>query len=107
MPAALHLFYSPFTIRGTPGPEVLGAETWVRIRPRLFHQGLDCGRQFEHGIVKRIVTNRLIGEGPALIAGARGIFCCKQRSTEALLVLKQGDGDRLRRIVWLEAVANK
>ena len=72
----------------------------------LFDQGFNGRWQFKNGIGEWLVTDGLVRESLAVIAGARRVFRRHQRAAEVSVVVKQHDPGRLRDIVF-EAVTDQ
>lgn len=73
----------------------------------LFDQGFDGRRQLKNGIGQRLVAHGFIGESLTLVACAGGVSGGDQEATKIPVVLRNGEGNRLRRVVGLEAIASK
>src|SRR6516162_3576738 len=78
-----------------------------RIAQCLFDQSFDGRRQFKNGIDQWLVAHGFIGESSTLVACARRVSRGDQGSTKISVVLKNRERKRLRRVVGLEAIANK
>ena len=73
----------------------------------LFDQGFDSRRQFKNGIGEWLVAHGFIYESSTVVAGASGVSGSDQGATKIPIVLKNGECERLRQVVGLEAIANK
>src|SRR5690348_13882892 len=72
-----------------------------------FNQGLDRRWQFKNGIRERLVAHGFIGERSTVLACARGVSGGDQGATKIPIPLKNGERERLGRVVGLEAIADE
>src|SRR5690348_8890615 len=75
--------------------------------PALFDEGFDSRRQFKNGLCEWLVAHGFICESSTVLAGAGGVSGGDQRATKIPILIKNGERERLGRVVGLEAIANK
>src|SRR5690349_14898677 len=88
----------------------LASLSWPRRRrgsfPALFDQGFDSRRQIKNGIGEGLVAHGFIRESSTVLACAGSVSGGDQGATKIPVLLKNGERERLGRVVGLEAIAN-
>src|SRR5580658_5717041 len=107
---SLVLFYSVVsvrdTFRGARRDTLRGSIGDASCLPSL-QQSFYGGRQVEDGIGERVVAHRVVGKDLFVVAASGDQFGCYQSAAKALVVVNEQDGNGLRGVVGLKAVAGE